>query len=279
MTFRDSHASPPDVAWSRYRDFLIHDLCLFGVDVSHIARSINMAPDIRSFFRGNMQSSTPAAKPPAKEAAKKRGRGRKIIEDDDEDDEVPLKKSTPKKAAAKKEPEPVLEDVSKDDYFGKGKPKRSEIVTKPAKKPAATNGTHATPKKGGKVANGDAGSARSSARKTKNTSYAELDENDFPDDDFEDAEDNFQADSKRGRRMGDDYKEASDEDDEKPLVPSKKRGSKKVKDEDDYDDDDFTPAADVEMKDGDDEDDFVVPDEDEEQPAKKIDSRESRQEA
>ncbi|KAK5175679.1 DNA replication factor C complex subunit Rfc1 [Saxophila tyrrhenica] len=238
-----------------------------------------MPSDIRSFFGGGGGSgstATPKSQPKAKEAPKKRGRGRKVVEDD-EDDEHITRTFTPKKQAVKKEE--VFEETTADDFFGNGsKPKRSTEVSrskakgKPAEDDDMGRGVSAaktTPKKGGKAANGTT-SARSSARKTKNTSYVEVDENDFPDDDMDDAEDNFKAEAKRGARAGDDYKEES-EDDEKPLVP-KRKGQKKLKEEDE---DDFAPDADedVDMKDVDGENDFVVPDDDEEivdsKPAKK----------
>jgi replication factor C subunit 1 len=226
-----------------------------------------MSGDIRSFFGGKPAA---APSPAEKESSKKRGRPRKVI-DDDEDDEAPLvKKTTPQKKTIKKEE--VLEDTTAGDYFGKGsKPKRSEEVTRTkVKEEKQTNGAKSTPKKNGKATNGT-GSARSSARKKTATSYAEFDEDDFPDDDLENAEDNFKTEAKRGRRMGDDYVEqaSSDEEDVKPLV--RKGAQKKVKKEED--DDDFAPVEDVDMKDVNDDDDFVVPDDDEEiiedKPAKK----------
>jgi len=207
------------------------------------------------------------------------------VVEDDEDDEPATKKSTPQKKAVKKE-EVKLEETTADDFFGNGsKPKRSVEVTRSkakndhieyegmAKKKGAKATPKTTPKKAGSkvAATNGTGSARSSARKTQPTSYVELDENDFPDDDDLDAGDDIsKAEAKRGRRTGDDYKEDSEED-EKPLVP-KKKGQKKIKEEDE---DDFAPDAeeDVDMKDVNDDDDFVVPDEDEEivdsKPAKK----------
>lgn len=226
-----------------------------------------MPSDIRSFFGGK-----PAASPPrkvAKEAdkGKKRGRPRKVVDDeDDEDAPVSKLKVTPKKVNKEPSPEPELEETTASDYFGKGKkPSRSEAARpKTRGKPAPedgdkkTNGTRATPKKGAQ-SNGTA-SARSSARKTKKTSYADFDEDDFPDEDFDEGEDNARADMKTGRRMGDDYEEASDDDDDVPLVPKKLTTTngkqKKIKDEDE----DF--EEDVDMKDADDGN--IVPDEDEE---------------
>lgn len=226
-----------------------------------------MPSDIRSFF-GGTPSSTPTTKADPKESTKKRARARKVIEDEDDEDEKPLKKATPQKKMAAKEE--VMEETTADDFFGKGsKPKRSEQVSKPAKsKPVETNGHKTTPKKGSKPGTG---SARSSARKKKQTSYAEFDENDFPDDDLDEEGDNFQAEAKRGRRMGDDYKEEPEDEDDIPLVPRNKSGrQKKVKADDE---DDFAPDEDVGMNDINDEDDFIVPDDEEEivksKPAKK----------
>ena len=246
-----------------------------------------MPSDIRSFF-GGKPSGTPAEKAKAKpQESKKRGRARKIVEDDEDEDEeeaVSTKKSTPKKAGMKKEasPEKELEETTAGDYFGKGnKPKRSEAAVRTKAAAAAKK----TPKKktGAKATPNGSGGARSSARKTKQTSYAELDENDFPDDDLEDeAEDNVKVEMKSGRRMGDDYKEATDEEeeeeeeeeDDKPLAPVKKResaGQKNIKEEEEG----FEPEdEDVTMKDTNADDDFVMPDGDEEivedKPAKKV---------
>ena len=226
-----------------------------------------MPSNIRSFFGGK-----PAASPPKKatkdaDKGKKRGRPRKVVDDDDEDEDAPVSKLkvTPKK---KKEPslEPELEETTASDYFGKGKkPSRSEAARpKTRGKPAAeddgkkANGTKATPKKSAQ-ANGGA-SARSSARKTKKASYAEFEDDDFPDDELDEGEDNARADMKTGRRMSDDYEEASDDDDDVPLVPKRSTTAngkqKKVKDED------GESEEDVDVKDAD--EDFVVPDDDEE---------------
>lgn len=233
-----------------------------------------MPSDIRSFF-GGKPANTPAEKPKPQES-KKRGRARKVVEDDDDDDEVQevtSKKSTPRK---KKDATPPVMETTAEDFFAKGtKPKRSEPSVRPKSrgKPATdstTNSTKSTPKK----ATNGTGSARSSARKAKKTtSYVDLDvnEDDFPDDDVDEEEDNFRADAKRGRKMGDGYKEESEDEDDLPLLPKKERGKqKKLKDDDD---EDFEPNGDVDMKDTHPTDDFVVPDDDEEivedQPAHK----------
>lgn len=229
-----------------------------------------MPSDIRSFF-GGKPAGTPAEKP-KEDKSKKRGRAKKIVSDDEDDEPAP-KKSTPKKAAAKKqpEPEPQGEETTADDFFGKGKPKRSEAVRPksagkdkssetPKKASAKTNGTKATPK------------GRTSSRAKKDKSYVDLDADEFPDDDFEDgAEDNFKSGAAVGKRMGDDYEEDTEDEDDAPIVPKKRESGKqkKLKKEDDG----FDPDGDVDMKDTNNDDDFVVSDEDEEivkdKPAKK----------
>ena len=241
-----------------------------------------MPSDIRSFF-GGKPSGTRAEKPAPPKERKKRGRARKVVSDDEEDDE-PIKKSTPQKSKKKEaSPERVVEETTADDFFGKGsKPKRSEAAVRPKtrgkpereetpKKQA--NGVRGTPKKGA-VQNGTS-SARSSARKKKDTSYVEIDENDFPDDDLEDDEDNSRTEAKRGRRMGDDYAEAPDEDEDEVVLPKTRGKQKKIKDEDE-----FEPDGDVDMKDTNADDDFVVPDAHEEivedKPAKKTPAKGAR---
>ncbi|GAB7362498.1 hypothetical protein MBLNU230_g2819t1 [Neophaeotheca triangularis] len=230
-----------------------------------------MPSDIRSFF-GGKPAGTPAEKPKEPEKPNKRGRARKVVDEDDEDEPAP-KKATPKKTA-KKEQTPELEETTTADYFGKGsKPKRSEVLKKG--KPASDETTKSTPKKGTSKAKESktTPSERSSARKKATTNYAELDINDFPDDDMEDDKDDvFKASAATGRKAGDGYEEATDGEDDKPLVPQKRSAGKqkalKREDEDDYD-----PDGDVDMKDDKPEDDFVVPDDDEEivkdKPAKK----------
>lgn len=183
------------------------------------------------------------------------------------------KKATPKKPATKKvkrepTPEPVLEETTTSDFFGSSnKPKRTEPVKKAADKPATT------PKKAPAKANGKApktatpaSNAKTSGRAKKPvTSYAERDDEDeFPDDDLDDADDIFE-DNIKGKGK-DDYKEEPESDDDTPVqlphrgtpkAPAKQQ--KAIKDEDDFDPED----EDVDMKDIDAEDDFVEPDEDE----------------
>ncbi|KAI4934978.1 hypothetical protein J4E86_011420 [Alternaria arbusti] len=240
-----------------------------------------MPADIRSFFgggppkasQGSQKKDEPA---PKKAAPKKKGRTSRVVEDSDDDDEeeTKLKKATPKKPAAKKvkrepTPEPVLEETTTSDFFASSnKPKRTEPVKKKAAETPA-----ATPKKAPVKANGKASktatpatNAKASGRAKKPvTSYAERDDEDeFPDDDLEDADDIFEANIKgKGK---DDYKEASDSDDDVPVklphrgtpkAPAKQQ--KTIKDEDDFDPED----EDIDMKDIDAEDELVEPDEDE----------------
>jgi replication factor C subunit 1 len=111
-----------------------------------------------------------------------------------------------------------------------------------------------------------ASNGRASGRAKKPvTSYAERnDEDEFPDDDLEDADDIFGANVKGKNK--DDYVEVEESEDDlavklphrgTPKTPAKVQ--KKIKDEDDFDPED----EDVDMKDIDAEDDFVDPDEDE----------------
>lgn len=233
-----------------------------------------MPSDIRSFF-GGKPAGTPAPPPPAKET-KKRGRAKKIVSDDEDDE--PVKKATPKKKAREVKHEPEPEETTAADFFGKdSKPKRtSDAVRKstgkastqatPQKKSTAkTNGSKPTPTRG-------------SARAKKTANYTELADDDFPNDDLEDnAEDLFKSGAAVGRRMGDDYEEGTEDEDDKPIVPKKRESAKhkKIKEEDD-----FEPDGDVDMKDANEDDDFVVPDDDEEivkdKPAKKTPAKASR---
>jgi replication factor C subunit 1 len=171
------------------------------------------------------------------------------------------KKVSPKKPVAKKAkreptPEPALEETTTSAFFGSSnKPKRTE----PVKKKAAET-PKATPKK---AANG-----KTSGRAKKPvTSYAEKDDEDeFPDDDLDGAEDIFEDDFKGKGKGKDDYQESSESDEDLPIklphrgtpkAPAKQQ--KTVKDEDDFDPED----EDVAMKDLDGDDDFVEPDEEE----------------
>jgi replication factor C subunit 1 len=186
------------------------------------------------------------------------------------------KKATPQKPApkkAKKEPSPELEETTTSEFFAsKNKPKRTEVVKK---KPAAST-PKATPKGTPAKANGKASKPATPATNGRRpgrpkkavTSYAEHDDEDeFPDDDLDAADDIFEDDFKKGGKK-DDYVEvpASDEeaDDDMPIAlphrgtprkPAKKQQT--VKADDDFDPDD----EEVDMKDLDAEDDFVEPDE------------------
>ncbi|KAM3418805.1 Replication factor C subunit 1 [Cercospora zeina] len=233
-----------------------------------------MPSDIRSFF-GGKPAGTPAEKPKPKEETKKRGRPRKVVEDDEDDDEPVSKEATPKKPAAKKkpEPEPELEEMTASAFFGADKPKRSEAVRpkKDNNSTAQNTPQKATPKP---KANG-----KTSSRSKKTTSYADLDANDFPDDDLEDnVDDEFKAAAKVGKRRGDDYEEGTGEDED--LIQPKKRVPGRQKKLQDNGQDDADPDGDIDMKDTNPDDDFVVPDEDEEivesKPAKKTPVRSSK---
>lgn len=239
-----------------------------------------MPSDIRSFF-GGKPAGTVAEKPKTEDKTKKRGRGRKIVEDDeDEDDEPATKKATSsKKTAAKKvEPERELEETTADDFFAKGKPKRT-ADTRP--KPVKQDVKEETPKKKPAAKSKSAKTTpngRTSTRAKKDTHYVDLDADDFPDDDMEgDADDVDKTTAATGRRLGDDYREASDDEDDLPLVPKKRESGKQKKIKDD--EDDFDPDGDVDMKDTNPDDDFVVPDEDEriveDKPAKKTPAKAS----
>lgn len=98
---------------------------------------------------------------------------------------------------------------------------------------------------------------RASSRQKATTNYIDLNEDDFPDDDLDGADDVFTADFKKK----DDYKEDEEDDEPVPLKRTSSVSAKqsKLKDEDNYD-----TEGDVDMKDTNPEDDFVVPDDDEE---------------
>jgi replication factor C subunit 1 len=235
-----------------------------------------MPSDIRSFF-GGKPAAKPAetAKPKETTEPRKRGRARKVVEDDEDDEEPTPKKTPAKRAAAKKQPspEPVLEETTADDFFGKGtKPKRSEPVRpKTRGKPAVEEEESKPAKPAAKKA---ASNGRASTRNKTTTSYVDLDADDFPDDDLEeDADDVFKAGAKRGRKMEDKYEEGTDDDDE-PVQPKRTGKASKqmpLRGQDPVDGDE-----DVDMKDTNPDDDFVVPDDDEEveevKPAKKTTS-------
>lgn len=177
------------------------------------------------------------------------------------------KKPLPKKM--KREPTPELEETTTSAFFAdSNKPKRSEPQKKrtadaqratPRGTPAKTNGKvskTATPASNGR--------ASSRAKKPVTSYAAQDDEDDFPDDGLEDAEDIFGANFK-GKRA-DDYVEPPESDDDLPLqLPHRgtpktpaKQHKKIIRGADsDYEDED------VNMKDVDEEEDLVEPDEDE----------------
>jgi replication factor C subunit 1 len=173
-------------------------------------------------------------------------------------------KPAPKKVKREPTPEPELEETTTSAFFGtSNKPKRTEPVIK-----KSSETPKATPKKAtGRVAKTatPASNGRTSGRTKKPvTSYAERDDQDeFPDDDLDDADDIFGVDVKR--KHVDDYTEEHESDDDlvvklphrgTPKAPAKQQ--KTIRDEDDFDPED----EDVDMKDIDAADDFVEPEED-----------------
>ncbi|KAL5433878.1 hypothetical protein PMIN06_011557 [Paraphaeosphaeria minitans] len=241
-----------------------------------------MPADIRSFFGGGAKASHASQgsqqkdeKPTPKQAApKKPGRASRVIvddsDDDDDVDEPAHKKTNPKKLPPKKalkEPSPKLQETTTSEFFAsKNKPKRSD----PVKKKPAESTPWLTPAK----ANGEAlkvstpaTNKRGPGRPKKHvTAYpAKDDEDEFPDDDLNEADDIFGDDFKpRGRK--DDYVEVAASDDDHLLVPLPNRGTPKrpaKKQKTFKDDDDFDPEhEDIDMQDVDAENDFVEPDED-----------------
>ncbi|KAF2829683.1 DNA replication factor C, large subunit [Ophiobolus disseminans] len=187
--------------------------------------------------------------------------------DDEEEEDVKPKKATPKKPAPKKvkrepTPEPELEETTTSDFFAaSNKPKRTEPVK---------NKSTETPKPTPKKANGKASKTatpashgRTSGRAKKPvTSYAARDDdNEFPDDDLDDADDIFE-DNVKGKNKDDYVEVAESEDDLAVKLPHRgtpAKQQKKIKEEDNFDPMD----EDVDMKDIDAEDDFVEPTEDE----------------
>ncbi|PSN63684.1 DNA replication factor C, large subunit [Corynespora cassiicola Philippines] len=250
-----------------------------------------MPADIRSFFgggsqaaKGSQSSQKKDEKPAKKPAPKKTGRANRVIEESDDDEvEVKPKKVTPKKPPPKKvkrDPTPELEETTTSAFFAsKNKPKRSEPVKK-ATEPAAKATPKATPvKANGKSTKTETpkSNGRTSTRAKKPvTSYAANDDDDeFPDDDLDMADDIFGDDFKSNNKK-DDYVEDPGDDDEMPAAlphrasPVKKavKQQKKPKDDDDFDPED----VDADMKNIDVDDDFVVPD-DEEEPVSKSKSK------
>ncbi|KAF2256954.1 DNA replication factor C, large subunit [Trematosphaeria pertusa] len=246
-----------------------------------------MPADIRNFFggggarasQGSQGSQKKDEKSAAKKAApKKPARASRVVEDSDDDDEVEEvkpKKTTPKKPPpkkVKKEPSPELEETTTSAFFAsKNKPKRSE----PVKKKPVDSTPKATPKATPVKANGKisktatpATNGRGSTRAKKPVkSYAEKDDEDeFPDDDLDAADDIFGDNFKRNGRKDGYVEVAASDDDDMPIAlphrgtpkkPAKKQ--KTIKQDDDFD----PENEDVDMKDIDADDDFIVPDDEE----------------
>ncbi|KAF2190833.1 DNA replication factor C, large subunit [Zopfia rhizophila CBS 207.26] len=242
-----------------------------------------MPADIRRFFgggrtsQGSQSQSTPAKKSETKKLAPKRlARNSRVIEDsDDDDDEIEevKPKTTPKKPPPKKaKPDPSpegIETTTSEFFSSKNKPKRSEPVkTKKAVESTPKATPKATPVKANDKASKTttmASNGKASVRVKKPVTYMEKDDDDFPDDDLDGADDIFGQDFKRnGRKSGDDYVEIESDDDNIPIAlphrttPRKAKQQKKLKDNDNFDLDD-----DIDMKDVDPEDDSIELDEDE----------------
>jgi replication factor C subunit 1 len=171
------------------------------------------------------------------------------------------KKAAPKKPAAKKakrEPSPELEETTTSDFFASSnKPKRSEPVVKPSAKPAEPEPPATPAKAKGRASKTTtpASTGRTSGRSKKPvTSYAEKDNDDeFPDDDLEDADDIFEDDYKgKGK---DDYVEDAQSDDEDAPVSMPHRGTSRTRAKDEVKQElqDLADDDDVEMKDVEDE--------------------------
>jgi replication factor C subunit 1 len=172
----------------------------------------------------------------------------------------------PKKA--KKEPSPELEETTTSAFFAsKNKPKRSEPVKKAPAVSTPKDTPKKTPAKASKASTPATNSRGSTRAKKPVISYNERDDNDdeFPDDDLDAADDIF-GDDFKGNGEKDDYVEVEASDEDMPVElphrgtpnkPAKKQ--KALKDEDDFDPEDEN----VDMKDVDADDDFVEPDEEE----------------
>ncbi|KAH9875098.1 hypothetical protein J1614_004586 [Plenodomus biglobosus] len=233
-----------------------------------------MPADIRSFFgggpkpnpgsQGSQKHDEQAAK---KTAPRKTGRVSRVIDDSDDEDEVESakpKKASPKQPPPKKvkrEPTPNLEETTTSAFFAStNKPKRSEpLQKKPLNAPKAT--PKATPKAArtkaheepSKTAATPTSNGRGSTRAKKPvTSYAERDDEDeFPDDDLDEADDIFEDDIKGKGRGKDDYAESSESDEDlavqlphrsTPRAPPHKR---QLPNEDEFEPED----GDVDMED------------------------------
>jgi replication factor C subunit 1 len=179
-------------------------------------------------------------------------------------------KSTPKKPQpkkAKREPSPELVETTTSDFFAsKNKPKRSEPVKK---KPVSSVQKPATAKASGKASSTATPATKKGPGRPRKqvTSYAAKDNDDeFPDDDLDDADDIFGEDFKPHGKNDDYVEVAASEDDDLPIAlphratPKRPANKQKIiKEDDEFDPDD----EDVDMQDVDAEDDLVRPDEDE----------------
>ncbi|KAF2847675.1 DNA replication factor C, large subunit [Plenodomus tracheiphilus IPT5] len=237
-----------------------------------------MPADIRSFFGGGPKPSEDSQKQdaaPKKAAPRKTGRASRVIEDSDDDDQrasAELKKATPEQPPprkAKREPTPNLEETTTSAFFAStSKPQRSEpLQKKPLKTPKATPaGTQANARgKSSKAAEATFNGRTSGRTRKPVTSYADRDDDDeFPDEDLDQADDIFE-DGARGKGRGkDDYVEASESDRDltvqlphrsTPRAPSKRQ---LIKDEDGFEPDN----EDVDMKDVDMDGNVSEPEED-----------------
>jgi replication factor C subunit 1 len=176
------------------------------------------------------------------------------------------KKPPPKKA--KKEPSPELQETTTSEFFAsKNKPKRSDPVKK---KPIESTPKPTLVKANGKASKNSTpvSNSRGPGRLRKQvTSYvAKDDEDEFPDDDLDEADDIF-GENFKPRGKTDDYVEAVASDDENLAVPLPHRGTPKrpaKKQKTAKDDNGFNPEdEDVDMKEMDAQDDFVEPDDSE----------------
>ncbi|KAF2089820.1 DNA replication factor C, large subunit, partial [Saccharata proteae CBS 121410] len=169
----------------------------------------------------------------------------------------------------KREPSPLGEATTTDDFFGaKSKPSRSapnktapKATSKPAESTPKTSPVKSKSTPAKKAADTKPTvSSRTSGRKTKPATYKEVkdEDEDFFDDD-DDGDDIFTAEFSKKGKKDDAYAEAEDDEDGVVLPHRETRGKgrqQKLKEEDEEED--------VDMKDVNPEDDFVVPDSDEE---------------
>lgn len=165
---------------------------------------------------------------------------------------------TPKKPAAKKakrESTPELEETTTSDFFGdSNKPKRSAATTKKTATPKAT--PKATPVKVKPKTPASTGRASGRTKKPV-TSYAERgDDEDFPDDDLDNADDIFGQGAKR--KHEDDYveDEGSSEGDTNIRLPHRGTPKSKTVSTEKTNGKSKTKAEDIDMKDVEADSDF-----------------------